>query len=280
MHCIAGGKDGGIAYKELAATSDTDDRGDAVTTADLPQQLNAAEEEAAENRLLGTSGGGVAAVNGPGRRGIPEVLTTTNVVVAGPEPGGELPDRRLSGWSRDGGRLLFDASMSSLPVRTTCSRARHALRQAHAVAFSSNVQILNCMLSPRPPPPPLLLSPCQSSLVFRVVSHELLYLASIASERPPTSFLFRCFWSLTTTAVVRKPLKSHLFMAKISLSLSVIWYFSQWSYATSLGYTRYDGMMVSYTHVCPVASPGTYDGWDMSYMRPVALYPVLLELLL
>ena len=124
-----------------------------------------------------------------------------------------------------------------------------------------------------PFPPPLLLSPCQSSLVFRVVSHELLYrckdesrssfrlyLASIASERPPTSFLYRRFWSLTTTAVVRKPLKSHLFMAKISLSLSVIWYFSQWSYATSLGYTRYDGMMVSYTHVCPVASPGTYDG--------------------
>lgn len=28
-------------------------------------------------------------------------------------------------------------------------------------------------------------------------------------------------------------------MFKISLSMSVVWYFAQWSYTTSLGYTRY-----------------------------------------
>eukprot|EP00752_Nemacystus_decipiens_P009315 g8324.t1 len=119
-----GRKDGGLEYEELAAASDTNESGDADTdagTAALPQQPNAGEEEA-ENRLLGTSDGRVAASNGSVRRA-PEVLNTTGVVVAGSDP------------------------------------------------------------------------------------------------------------------VVRDPLKSHLFMFKIGLSLSVVWYLSQWSYAASLGYT-------------------------------------------
>ncbi|CAM9419899.1 unnamed protein product [Pylaiella littoralis] len=36
---------------------------------------------------------------------------------------------------------------------------------------------------------------------------------------------------------VRPPMKSHLFMLKISVSLSVVWYFTQWCYTASLGYT-------------------------------------------
>lgn len=104
LHCIAGGKDGGIVYKELAATSDTDDRGDAAATPPQ-QQPTAAEEEAAENRLLGTSGG----VHGSGRRGVPEVLTTTSVVVAGSEPGRQFLDildgfrRTMGGHKTTGG---------------------------------------------------------------------------------------------------------------------------------------------------------------------------------
>lgn len=34
-------------------------------------------------------------------------------------------------------------------------------------------------------------------------------------------------------------LKSHLFMLKISLSLSLVWFVAQWTYAGSLSYTRY-----------------------------------------
>eukprot|EP00903_Cladosiphon_okamuranus_P019969 g18350.t1 len=116
---FGGGVDGGVAYRELEATSDGGERPDAGTT--TPQDHPDAGEETAENRLLGTNGGGVAAVNRSGRDDV-EVLSTTRVVVADLKP-------------------------------------------------------------------------------------------------------------------ARAPLKSHLFMFKISLSLSVVWYLSQWSYAASLGYT-------------------------------------------
>eukprot|EP00903_Cladosiphon_okamuranus_P019971 g18350.t3 len=116
----SGGVDGGVAYRELEATSDGGERPDAGTT--TPQDHPDAGEETAENRLLGTNGGGVAAVNRSGRDDV-EVLSTTRVVVADLKP------------------------------------------------------------------------------------------------------------------AARAPLKSHLFMFKISLSLSVVWYLSQWSYAASLGYT-------------------------------------------
>lgn len=145
------GADDGVAYKELEATSDGDDRCDAGAT--IQEQPNPGNE-AAENRLLDTGG----SVNGS-RRNNREVLTSTSVVVSGSEPGEKYLDRLPRRSVANRRELLFFRSI--LSFLCDLSRAR-SLRQADTHSFSpthalthERFDVCVCSLPLSSPPLPL-----------------------------------------------------------------------------------------------------------------------------